>query len=221
MTLFVLVALPLLVGLGLWQLERAAQMRWFEDRFYDRLSMLAQAPQEDLSDVAFKRITLVGEFEPQRSFLLDNQVYEGEVGYWVITPFATADHGRWLINRGWLSGRGDRAQLPAITAPAGPLRIVGVLWPDTGLPPLLADDPWPQRWPIRVQRMNVARMAALLDGGRAYEVRLESGQPGMLTQPRLKVTFSPTKNVGYAVQWFLLTTVLLFCYIWFGFRRGR
>ena len=113
----------------------------------------------------------------------------------------------------------ERSELPEVAAPLGTQTIIGLLWPDTGLGVLLAEDPWPQSWPLRVQRMNVDRMADMLEGGVPYEVRLEAGQPGVLTPPRLRVTFSAARNQGYAVQWFLLTATLLGGYGYFGFRR--
>ncbi len=219
MSVFVFLLVPVLIGLGLWQLDRAAEKRALEDGYYDRLGMLAQAPPEDFSDAAFRRITLTGEYEPQHQFLLDNRLHEGVAGYWVITSFVAGDERRWLINRGWVPAPARRTELPEVAAPGGSQTILGVLWPATGLGVLLADDPWPRSWPLRVQRLNVARMAARLDGAVAYEVRLESGQPGALTMPRLRVTFSPAKNQGYAVQWFLLAATLLGGYGYFGLHR--
>ncbi|MCZ6460136.1 MAG: SURF1 family protein [Gammaproteobacteria bacterium] len=219
MSVCVILFVPVLIGLGLWQIDRAGEKRDLEDGYYDRLGMLAQAPPEDFSDAAFRRIALTGEFELQRQFLLDNRLHEGLAGYWVITSFVTADGRRWLINRGWVQAPAQRADLPEVAAPQGMQTIVGVLWPATGLGVLLADDPWPQSWPLRVQRLNVARMADRLGGAVAYEVRLEAGQPGALTMPRLRVTFSPEKNQGYAVQWFLLAATLLGCYGYFGLQR--
>ncbi len=219
MSVTVILLIPVLIGLGLWQLERAAEKRELEDGYYDRLGMLAQAPPEDFSDAAFLRITLTGQYDPQRQFLLDNRVHQGQTGYWVITSFVTADGRRWLVNRGWVRAPAQRSELPEIAAPGGLQTINGMLWPATGLGVLLAEDPWPQSWPLRIQRLNVERMADRLDGAVPYEVRLETDQPGALTMPRLRVTFSPAKSQGYAVQWFLLAATLLGCYGFFGLRR--
>lgn len=218
MTLLVGVMLPLVIGLGAWQLERAEEKRAYEDRYYQRVGMLAEAPPARLEDADFLRVRLRGRFAPGEHFLVDNRVQGGRPGYWVVTRFRSEEGQHWLVNRGWLAAPRDRAELPAVQTPAGTLELTGVLWPDTGLPPLLAPDPWPPGWPKRVQRLDVRRMAAQAPGTVPVEVRLESGQPGAFAAAPVDAVFSPGRHVGYAVQWFALAGALLAAYVVFGFR---
>lgn len=231
MTVFALALLPVLCGLGLWQLERAAEKRDYQRRYFDRVGMLAQAPPARLGEAAsdgaaadgsaFMRVRLRGRYEPGQHYLVDNRPRRGEPGYWAVTRFRAEDGRVFLVNRGWLAAPPRREQLPPVPTPRGPVTITGVIWPDTGLTPLLAPDPWPADWPRRVQQLDVARMAAQGDAVVPVEVRLENGQPGVFEPAPLDMTFAPERHQGYAVQWFGLAAVLVLGYVIFGFRRSE
>lgn len=224
MTGFVVVMLPLVVALGFWQLQRAAEMRGYQERYFDRLGMLPQAPPRSLEDADFLRLRLTGEYLPGEHYLVDNKLRNGEPGYWVVSRFRCADHGGcadgrvYLLNRGWLAAPASRGELPSVPTPEGRATVVGVVWPDTGMTLLLAADPWPESWPKRVQRLNVSRMARDADTVPA-EIRLEAGQPGVLAAAPVDATFRPERHRGYAVQWFALAVVLLTGFVLFGFYR--
>ena len=172
MTVFALVMLPALVALGFWQLERAEEKRALIEDFLREQNALAELPGAEISNVAFKRLRLVGRYEPGRYFLVDNQVRRGLNGYAVVASFLTRDGRRWLVNRGWVAAPVSRDQFPEIESPEGVQTDVVMLWPDLGLIPLAGRDPWSSVWPKRVQRLNVARMASQLEIVVAREVRL-------------------------------------------------
>jgi surfeit locus 1 family protein len=220
MSVFVAVMLPLVVALGFWQLERAAEKRWYESRQLQRMGQLPQAPPQRLdADIAFQRVVIEGRYDPHRHYLVDNRVHAGRPGYWVVSRFEADDGRIWLVNRGWLAGPASRDVLPDVPTPAGALRVVGVVWPDTGMPPLLAPDPWPAAWPKRVQRLDTARMAEQDPAIADVEIRLEPGEPGVFQPAPLDVAFSPAIHQGYALQWFGLGVALVAGYLLFGFRR--
>ena len=201
---FVAVCLPLTIGLGAWQLDRADSKRVLQDAYFERMAAepLAPGPQPRM----FERVALVGRFEAT-SFLVDNQVHQSQVGYWVVSSFLQEDGARYLVNRGWLAASADRRELPEVTVPDAEATI-GIVWPNSGLIPLLEDDDWGEGWPKRVHRLNAPRMAGLI-GAEPFEVRLEPGQPGGLTPITLGNSLSPERHLGYAVQWFGLAFVLV------------
>lgn len=218
---FVAVMLPLVVALGFWQLERAAYKDALQARYFDRVGMLPVAMPLPGGDTAFLRVRLQGRYHPDHHYLVDNRLKDGRPGYWVVSRF-DAGHGRtYLVNRGWLEAPGSRQQLPAVPTPAGTQELIGVIWPDTGLPPLLADDPWPGTWPRRVQRLDVARMADEHPTTVALEVRLEPAQPGVFAPAPVDADFLPERHRGYAVQWFGLGGVLIVGFVIFGRLRAR
>ena len=118
MTAFVLPVFPLLIWLGLWQLDRAAEKARYEAAYLDRIAALPVSPGDRLED--FQRLRLTGRFEADRYFLLDNQVHGGAVGYGVVASFLAEDGRRWLPNRGFVAGDPGRERGWSRPAPAGP-----------------------------------------------------------------------------------------------------
>ncbi|MDH3644203.1 MAG: SURF1 family protein, partial [Gammaproteobacteria bacterium] len=129
MSVFVALALPVVVSLGVWQFDRAAGKRDSEQTFIERMSARPVTPPAQLDDVDFLRVRLVGEFEAGRYFLVDNQVSGGRLGYWVIASFRSPGGQRWLVNRGWIAAPLERDTLPEVGQPLGRIEIVGALWP--------------------------------------------------------------------------------------------
>jgi len=220
MTLFTAVLLPVVLGLGIWQLQRAEEKRHFEERYLDRITALPVVPGEEIQD--FQRLRLTGVYEAGRDFLLDNQTWHGAFGYLVISSFRTTDGRRWLVNRGFVEGDRGRRALPEITAPSGVVSVVGLVWPELGLLPVVGENEWQAGWPKVIQRLEVARMAALLERCAPWEIRLEAGQPGVFAAASTALNMPASRHTGYAVQWFGLALALAAGFVLFGFRRrGR
>ena len=132
MTLLVAAVLPALVGLGLWQLDRAAEKRHTEVKSTERLALPPQPPRLPPGDADFLRVRLKGLYRPGEYYLVDNRVRQGRLGYWVVSRFQADDGRTYLINRGWLPAPADRDELPAVPTPAGQVSRVGVVWPAYG-----------------------------------------------------------------------------------------
>lgn len=222
MTLLLLAVAAACTRLGAWQLERAAQKQ-------DTLDAFAGAPQLPLEDAldTGARWALVrarGEFDPTRHVLLDNQLLAGRVGVHVFTPFRT-DDGPWLmVNRGWLPLE-DRRRLPVFDTPPGPVTVHGRLAPSPvpgrqlGEADRLERDNWPQL----VTYYRAGDIGAALGADIAEPVLwLAPDAPGGFAgrdwQP---VTMTPSRHVGYAVQWFALALTALVIWGVLGWRRGR
>jgi cytochrome oxidase assembly protein ShyY1 len=218
MSVFTLVMLPAVVSLGFWQLSRGAEKRAMEMDYLTRLTDLPAAVDQLDAAERFQRIRFLGQFSDE-IFLVDNQVHQGRTGYWIVQVFDTINGLRLLVNRGFIAAPQRREELPETITPSGTIELVGTLWPFTGLIPVLDDDPWPEGWPKRVQRLDVERMAAAV-GARAAEVRLEPGQPGVETAAPFAKVLSDAKHLGYAATWFGLALVLTAGYVAFGIRNA-
>lgn len=233
MSLFVLIMLPILLSLGNWQLRRGAEKEALETDYLARSGALPidakSLASVDRDTLAFARLRLRGQYLPQQYYLIDNQVLDGTVGYWVLHRFESEDGRLWLVNRGFTKAAEQRAQLPAIATPTGPQTLVAIVWPDTGLVPEFgqssAADQRPAAagsvWPQRRQRLDARAMAAEHPRGQAVELRLEYGQPGVLQPAPSAFASGADRHRGYAVQWFGLAAVLMIGFVLFGLRRPQ
>lgn len=205
LTIFVVVMLPTVVSLGFWQLKRADEKTALESAYFDQLGSQVQKPGSDPK--AFSRLTLKGQYGVHR-YLVDNQVMQGQVGYWVLQLFITQEGDRYIVNRGWIAAPATRTEIPAVETPAGQVEIVVLVWPQMGLPPMLDSDEWPDDETIRVQRRDIEQMAKRSDA-LPMEMRLEAGSAGAFRTAPTDIEFGRERHIGYAVQWFGLGAVLI------------
>lgn len=215
-TLAVLLLLPLLLGLGAWQLDRAAQKRALEAA----LNAAGDAPPaqilpgtdtEAMRELAYRRVAAYGRYAPERQLLLDNQIHDGRPGFRVFTPLRLGNgHSAVLVDRGWLPMGATRDQLPALALATDERLVRGLLTPPPDVGLRLGDGMAnPGRWPRLVQYLDPARLAPEL-GVRLlpYVIRLDPAAPdGYLREPPA-LPFGPERHLGYAVQWFALAATL-------------
>jgi surfeit locus 1 family protein len=225
LTLFTALLLPLLITLGLWQLDREQQKVDLQQRYELRLQ---QAPlgidRVDWrnNDLAWLRVEASGYFEPRKQFFLDNRIYDSRVGYEVITPFYT-DYGTLLVNRGWVEQGPSRQTLPAIPTPDGRQQISAYIYAPDGELMLLAEDNLDHsNWPKVVQRIDIEKMSvAMGESTLPYSARLEQDAAGLLQYNWQPINTRPETHRGYAIQWFIMALVLVILYLMFSFRRSE
>jgi surfeit locus 1 family protein len=218
MTGFFLVMMPLLIALGHWQVQRGDYKRLLENQYLAKLTELPQTPNSETLSQPFQALRLAGRYHPE-TFMVDNQVSEGETGYWVYQVFEDDRVGRVLINRGFVASS-DRQRLPDVSTPVGELRLTATVWPQLGLIPAWGSQEWAKDWPKRIQRANVVRMSAEA-GAWPAELRLEPGQPSVLRPAPFASRLSDDTHRGYAATWFGLAVVLLLGYLYLGFANSE
>lgn len=211
-TALVVLLLPLLVSLGLWQLDRAEEKRQLEALFAQRQAA-GPVAIDDLTldgDLRYQPVRLRGSYLPDRNLLLDNRIHHGRFGYEVVTPFQLADDKRIvLVNRGWLAGDSARRSLPRIDAVVGIVELVGVIHVPQGSLMMLADET-ATGWPRVVQSIDIDSLRGALAGPLfPYTVRLQPTAPGAYEPNWSVVNLSPQKHTGYAVQWFAMSVALI------------
>lgn len=214
--MFTFVLLPLLIGLGFWQLDREQEIKALQQAFAERRQ--AQATELDQLDLqsdalAFTPVTTTGYFDNSRSFLLDNRLRDSVPGYEVLTPFHTGGGQVVIVNRGWIAQGARRDVLPELDGPEGELRLRGHVHVPTGEAFLLGDEQEAGfgQWPKVIQSLDLALMAAELQQPQLfpYSIRLASGSPGALRADWPMMNMMPEKHRAYAVQWFTMAAVLL------------
>ncbi len=245
-TLWALVGLAILVGLGSWQTSRYLDKR-------DREQLLAERserpPLETASLSALEReanahrsVRLRGELQPDTKIVVKHRTYNGDPGVWLLQPFELADGGRVLVNRGWFPFEMARDEL----ADQGNSPLEG---PATGLlhrlPKVVADED--RRAELDSQEASLAGRTTdwdTLDVTAMYEhlpgpapetpvvVVLDDSHAGErypiattehVTEPYL----TSGRHLSYALFWFAVAIALVAMYLASGFgalgsrRRGR
>lgn len=220
--LFTLAFLPLLLGLGVWQLDRATQKQQLEQQLLER----QQAPALSLNQLDhgrpanWQRLSLQGHFDQQRIWLLDNRTREGAAGVEVLQAFR-ADQGQWLlINRGWLPWP-DRRDAIQLATPAGSQQLTVEVLPDPQDGFRLGDaSASASGWPRLITQINLAELRQQASIPLAdWSARLtEPAAPAALRLDWPALPMSSSRHTGYAVQWFCLAGALVVMFVWAGLR---
>ncbi|MFK7975316.1 MAG: SURF1 family protein [Halioglobus sp.] len=221
-TLFTVLMLPALCGLGVWQLQRADEKAALALAFAQQQSMppapLAELQGKPDKELAYRPALLNGEYVEGAYFLLDNRTRNGRFGYEVLHIVRTNDGAAALVNRGWVRGDASRQSLPALEPLSGRFEMTGHVYVAPGKPYLLAPQVLTDGWPKRIQAVEMALLApAVQDTVDAtvfpYPIRLDANQPGALDIDWQFINVSPAKHTGYAVQWFSMAAVLALVYL--------
>jgi surfeit locus 1 family protein len=125
-TVATLLLLPLLTGLGVWQLERASWKQGLVDMHegQGRLSPVSLEVASSGGDMQYRRVFARGHYDMEQQLLLDNRTFNGHAGYHVLTPLKLADSGNVvLVNRGWVPVGNSRAVLPEIPGTSGEVLV--------------------------------------------------------------------------------------------------
>jgi surfeit locus 1 family protein len=217
---------PVLVGLGVWQLERAEWKQGLIDTHKDRTGR-ARAPLELLhakgDEVEYRAVAALGAYDLEHQLLLDNRTFNGQAGYHVLTPLKLTDSGSMvLVNRGWVPVGPDRSVLPELPGPADILVVNATIkLPPRQLFRLGKEEEAATGWPRVVQQVEIPQLEELL-GYRLlpYILLLDrKDEYGFSRDWQPVYGVPPDKHRAYAMQWFTLALVLLLIYIGVNTRR--
>jgi surfeit locus 1 family protein len=224
-TLLTLVLIAMLISLGRWQLRRADEKRvWFD-------SFAAGTATTRLIDLGtprlprYQHIEASGHYDQARQILIDNMVDGGRAGYFVITPFALADGGWVLVNRGWVPLGASRTLRPAIPVTGDTRRLRGRCdnLPSPGIQ-LGTKATLAPPYPVVAAFPNHLELAQLLGESSwtkaADLVLLDPAEPDGYVRHWTAPGFPPMRHLGYAVQWFALALTLFVIYVVTNLRRG-
>lgn len=222
-TLAVAVLFPLLLGLGFWQLDRAAQKREIAVDFAAGERIAASPTAAAFATLPrYQRVSLRGRFDGTRQFLLDNMTDGGAAGYQVLTPFRPEGWDRWvMVNRGWLRKDFTDPRPPDIGVDGELREIRGRVspLPRPGLE-LEEAEPADSNWPRVVQFPRMASLSGTL--GQSFAARsllLDADAADGFLRRWEPVSMGPEQHIGYAVQWFALAATLLVIYFVVNWKR--
>jgi surfeit locus 1 family protein len=226
LTLFTLAALAVLVGLGVWQLQRLA---WKRD-LLERVEAARSAPPEPLEavlrsggDLDYVRVRAVCPGLRDGPFVELYAVVDGQAGTRLISacPLPGGPYGSVLVDRGFVA---DTISWRPAGVPGGePMEVVGVLQRPVAAAAVAAkDDPAHRRFYARA----VAPMAEVLGAERPAPVFLMAETPSAASaalKPMPLPVNLPNRHLEYAVTWFGLAAALVGVYaaMLFNDRRRR
>jgi surfeit locus 1 family protein len=222
LVLFALVFLPVLISLGVWQLQRAEEKRNIQESWQSQQALppVQFANMQNHEAAEFRRVRVQGTFDAEHYWLVENQVLDGKLGYEVLMPLvvkgSTTDKPAVLIvNRGWVPADPYRKELPEISTPENSVEITGSLI-TPGVNRLITNQAQQvDDWPVRVLQADLDLFGDhLRSAGYAAEpyarlLRIDADSVGALTVSWQPMNMSPAKHVGYAVQWFSMALALL------------
>lgn len=221
-----LAALPILIALGVWQLQRAEfKEALTADRERARIAepVPLTALASDWEQARYRGVEVRGRYRPDRQVLLDNQIYQGRPGYWVLTVFEPEALDRAvLVNRGWVPLQADRSVLPAVDVAADSRMVSGYLdrppRPGLRLGDSLVSG---EGWPLVVLELDYEQLEMRL-GGPLIPMLLylsEQAPDGFERNWRVSPGFGSDAHRGYALQWFSLAAAVVVLYLVLNSRR--
>ncbi len=227
-TLAALSCVILTLSLGRWQLSRAGQKEALQAAMQTQakrqpvknaeLAGLDGAKPAQAGQYVHRPVRLIGTWVVGKTIFLDNRQMNAKPGFYVLTPLLIdGTRTAVLVQRGWVARNFvDRASVPKLGAAAGLVEVEGRIAP---APSKLYELGGPESGAIR-QNLDLAQF------------RQESGLPllpvsiqqtGQNDEGLLRdwpvAAASADKNYGYAFQWFGLSALIFFLYVWFQFAK--
>lgn len=218
-----LLVLPVLLWLGLWQLDRAEQKRTMFDQFGAGAPVASQQEltKQSPASLRYRQTRLRGRMLSERQFLLEGMTHEGRPGLQVLTPFELSSGEIVMVNRGWIPETRTRQTLPDLAIESDDRvihgRITQYIKPGLRLA-AGTDTVWPRRmvYPSHEDIAEALGVSVL-----PHMIWLDEQDADGFTREWKPAEFGPARHVGYAVQWFGLAVTLILIYIILKFRRRR
>ncbi|MBK8816293.1 MAG: SURF1 family protein [Methylococcaceae bacterium] len=216
--------LPVLIALGIWQLNRAEEKKAVlilqeRSQHTERL-ILTDNLSGNVDAILYKNVRSTGHYDIEHQYLLDNQVHERRVGYFVLTPFVLKNEKKAvLVNRGWVGLGKTRSDKPDIDISSEERSINGRInrFPSVGLKLKGAEIPT-KTWPSIVQIVDNEVISQQLGYKlMPFQIELDRTEAdGYIREWRTDSPMPPEKHVAYAVQWFLLAITLTILFVKYG-----
>ncbi|MDT0317992.1 SURF1 family protein [Streptomyces millisiae] len=223
---FVLLAIPVCLVAGMWQLGR------FEDQVdnhREQQERVERGPGDPVplaellpltTDTVGEQAEVRGSYDLDNQLLVPDRTVDGERGFYVLTMLRPADGGAAVpVVRGWLPGDADPAAVPA--PPAGEVTVAGAV--QAAESPSEVDGPTDGLPAGQLGVISAASLINLLP----YEV----GDP-WITVTDAAAPMSPVpavapsgtgldmdafQNLGYTAEWFVFAAFVVF--MWFRLVR--
>lgn len=213
-TLFTILGVSILCGLGIWQLQRLEWKNGIVEKLDAEYRKDAQNTHLTSSDLEktfdFKRGTLTGIYDFKNQVRVGPRVYDSLPGFHVITPLKLDDGSDVLVNRGWVSEHWTFAD--EINPPAGTVQVTGLLRPPS------KDNPFrPENAPDKDQWYDAdpEQIAAAKNLSRVhkYILYVEGSETDNYPLPLPGRLAFENNHLYYAFFWFTMAGILVLVFI--------
>lgn len=210
--------LAVLIGLGVWQIQR---LPWKED-LITKLKVRATAAAvvlpagrlADPGDWEFRRVRVAGSFAHDKEMHLLNRSLNGSPGIHVMTPLRRADgRGAVLVDRGWVPFKRRMAASRPAGQLAGEIIVEGILRLEKGKGRFVPDnEPGNNAWFYVDTRAMADHSGSAVEQG-YYLVAGDDKVPGGYPVGRQWRLDIRNDHLQYAITWFSLAIGLLVIYL--------
>lgn len=217
-----LLSMALLIGLGIWQLHRAAEKKAWLSQYHTQMQR-PPVPFPGLSAQQYQRVQVQGEAQLPLILLLDNQHHDHHFGYDVLTPLVMKDGAVLLIDHGWVPGDPSRLALPNLSALPNTVNYSGhIYYPSTHSFVLGVGLEKKATHIALIETLNIALISQFLHKPvYPFIIRQSAESQTKFVRDWPIVASSPVRHIGYAVQWFLFALGVGVMYIVFHTKRQR
>ena len=222
-TLIVIAFVILMTNLGFWQLGRASEKELLLELLADDKITQIQKKDQIKQLPQYANIEMQGHYLDAPQLLLDNQINQQQIGYHIFTPFELDGLNLTImVNRGWIAKDDFKAEVLSINSQ--PTTIIGKLnhIPQVGI----------QLGEIELSKDKAQQVITYFDKDKVPLFLHEnlctslncviSNKVLLLRQDQAQgfkrnwnpIIMPPSKHVGYAVQWFSMTLVLIMIFVY-------
>lgn len=225
-TLITLLLVPLFVYLGYWQFNRFSEKNKIQLELESRINeptMIHWPLSEDLSTYRYRQLQISGQFLNEHNILLENQIFKGQVGYHVLTPFLVDKEDKiCLIDRGFIPQGKTRQDLPPIPAISGKISITAILnFPSRKLQ-LKENAIEFTSWPLRVSNIDLRKLSKIFSSDLCpFILQLNPKDPYGFAIPPLTIPVPASRHLAYAIQWFIMAIAVFIYYLFINIRHAR
>ena len=221
----ILILVVVMINLGFWQLRRLDEKKTYNASVRANESLPVAPidavvhpidPSSSGKDIAFRRVTMLGQYDLGSEVLVRARSLNERPGVWVATPLRLADGAAVVVVRGFLPTQGTPDFVPAdAEPPTGEVTVDGLVQETQTRGTFGPTDPSDGRL-SNIARVDVARVQKQVPYA-LYPVwvQLGSSQPAQVG-PEPEVLPEPVLDEGphlsYAVQWFIFSTIALVGY---------
>lgn len=215
MTAVTTIVIAFFIYLGMWQLQRAGEKKEMIAR---EAQLSTQAPLAWEPGMAnpkqYQSVIVQGFFLPE-VFLLDNQHYQHQFGFNILTPIQLTSGSVVVIDRGWVAGDPARKQFPVVKQSGQFVKLSGQAYYPSDKTRVLGQVLEKISTNLAIlERIDTHLVSQFLHKSvYPFIIRLSPNEANGYVREWPVVSMSPERHNAYAIQWFAMALVILAIFI--------